>query len=364
MGLLLYLGSDFFNRLTLPSPPRTRFLMKSITIFLTLVASSLLWAEERPATSGKGEAFAAYIENDTRAMGGPGSDQAYSNGFKFSYIFAQDRIPAFAYPSIQKMNFLESIDHTKSNFAISIGHQIFTPNNKGQVNLIPDDRPYAGWLYLALAMNLKDEKQEHVLELDLGIVGPSALGEQVQNEWHRLHGLAPFLGWKNQLRDEPTLQVSYQRRVRVYSQEHWDFIPYYGAGLGNVLIAAHTGALVRLGTSLPKDFGPSRPSAADGDSFVAPTERGPGRRDLSFYGFAGARVNAVAHNLFLDGNTWKDSHNVRKRHFVIDTELGVGAQLLPWSVVWRFVTRSPEFYDSARPASFASLNIVYFFDEP
>lgn len=37
------------------------------------------------------QAFALYIENDSRNIGGPGSDQAYSNGFKFSYIFAEKK---------------------------------------------------------------------------------------------------------------------------------------------------------------------------------------------------------------------------------------------------------------------------------
>ena len=52
------------------------------------------------------------------------------------------------------------------------------------------------------------------LQLDLGVIGPAAGGEFVQNNFHRLIGVAPANGWANQLHNEPTLGLTFERRWR------------------------------------------------------------------------------------------------------------------------------------------------------
>lgn len=113
------------------------------------------------------DAYAIYFENDSRNIGGPGSDQAYTNGFKFSYIYA--------------------------------------PNDTQATNLIVDERSYAAWLYLGFAVSLKAKSTEHFLELDLGTIGPSALGEQVQNGFHSLIGTNKANGWSNEFEQRKEL---------------------------------------------------------------------------------------------------------------------------------------------------------------
>lgn len=191
------------------------------------------------------------------------------------------------------------------------------------------------------------------------MVGPSALGEQVQNNVHDLIGKIRAQGWAHGLRDEPTLQLSYQKRLKVFRSESFDAIAYYGAGLGNVLVGLNSGGIVRYGYNLPDDFGPSRPSSSDGDSFVTPVNKDSTSKK-SLYVFAGARANAVARSIFLDGNSFTGSHRVRRYPFNFDYEFGAGAQVIPFAVVWRFVTRSPEFEEHSKFVAFASLNLVYF----
>jgi hypothetical protein len=82
-------------------------------------------------------------------------------------------------------------------------------------------------------------------------------------------------------------------------------------------------------------------------------------RNWSFYGFIGGQVNAVAHNIFLDGNTFRHSPHVTKYPVTLENEFGFGAQLHRWSYVWRFVTRSPEFKEKREFNSFASISITY-----
>ncbi len=301
---------------------------------------------------GEGEAFAVYFENDSRGLGGPGSDQEYTNGFRFSYIYAQDKVPKWAHSYIEKLKVLDHTpDQAKLNLAISLGHQIYTPNDIVEKKLIINDRPYAA--------NFREETVANFLELDLGVVGPSALGEQVQNNVHDWIGKYHAAGWEHSLHDEPTVQFLYQKRLKVNKSETFDSITYYGVGLGNILVGAHFGGMVRFGLNLPDDFGPTRPSASDGDSFVTPVDTETVSKK-SLYVFAGARANAVARSIFLDGNSFRDSHRVRRYPFNFDTEFGAGAQVMPFAVVWRFVTRSPEFEERSKAISFASLNLVYF----
>lgn len=318
------------------------------------------------AGADEGRALTLYIENDSRYIGGPGSDTSYSNGLKLSYIEADNHVPGWARPFIDSSETLSSaLDGSQSNFSLSLGHQIYTPSNTGTSLLVGNDRPYAAWLYVGLGAHFKDSERSHALELDVGIIGPEALGEQVQNGYHRMIGVRPSMGWEHQLATEPTLQLSYQQRRKFlqFNSEtygpYFDVIPFFGASLGNVAINTYGGGMVRLGTHLPDDFGPSRASSFDGDIFVEPlSETAP---DISLYAFAGGRGIAVGRNIFLDGNTFRHSHHVSKRYFLIETEFGAAFTLRPCSLVWRFVTRSPEFRESDTVNSFASISFSYAF---
>jgi len=58
---------------------------------------------------------------------------------------------------------------------------MYTPENKTRTDVIPDDRPYAGLLYLGLAWNRRIHPQAasyemlDVRELTLGVIGPWSL---------------------------------------------------------------------------------------------------------------------------------------------------------------------------------------------
>lgn len=311
-----------------------------------------------------GRGFIFYLENDSRNIGGPGSDQSYSNGFKFSYIYAEDKVPTWAQPTIDWSDRLEAeLKKSRTNFGVSLGQQIFTPNNTDLATLIPDDRPYAAWLHVGFMAQFKTDTHNHAIELDLGVIGPEALGKEVQNNFHRFIGVPENQGWANQLQTEPTVQLNYQQRLRFLEfrsdeRKYMDIIPYFGGALGNVLIAAHAGGMVRGGYNIPSDFGPTRPSAGGGDNFVAPPSPGIDAK-YSFYGFAGMKGNAIGRNIFLDGNTFHSSHHVTKYPFTMDTEFGFAAQLGRFGAVWRFVTLSPEFEQKSVFNSFASISLTY-----
>ena len=313
----------------------------------------------------EGQGFGIAIENDSRNVGGPGVDQAYSNGIKFSYVYARDQIPRWAPKWLMESNYLrDELAKSKANFGVSLNHQIYTPNNTSERNFIPNDRPYAAWLYAGFSMHVKNDRRSQTLEMSLGVVGPAAQGEAVQNGFHKLIGSESANGWEYQLKNEPAVQFSYQQRLHFFELRnnygpYFDLIPMFGAGLGNVFIGMHSGMMARVGVNLPDDFGPARPSGGETDSFVSPNAS-PTDLKSSYYLFAGLRGNAIARNLFLDGSTFENSHKVTKYPFTAETEIGVGLQIMPVSVVWRYVVRSPDFEEMSGFNSFASIGITYF----
>ncbi len=129
------------------------FLIILLVVFHVIFISKNSFAQKSVAEGDS--AIALYIENDSPNMGGPGSDQAYTNGLKLSYIYANNQIPDWAEKPTQKLKFLgECIISSKVNYGLSIGHQIFGPNNTDCVELITADRPYAAWLYGGFAVSL------------------------------------------------------------------------------------------------------------------------------------------------------------------------------------------------------------------
>ena len=312
-----------------------------------------------------GEAFGFSIENDSRNIGGPGSDQAYSNGFKFSYIFPTNEVPVWA--TLITDHWETAREETKkslTNYGMSLGQQIYTPNDTSRTDYIQEDRPYAGWLYVGFAAHLKTPSHAQYLELDLGTIGPKAYGEKVQNGFHKMINEDPTLGWRNELKTEPTVQLYYQQRSKFFEikqqeKRTFDAVPYHGFAFGNVAINAYVGGIARLGYDLPNDLGPTRPAAEDGDNFMTPGTTADEQR--SIYGFLGLRGNAIARNIFLDGNTFRSGPHVKKYPFVTESEFGFGGSFHRWSVIWRFVTRSPEFEEKSRFNSFASITSTYYF---
>jgi hypothetical protein len=311
-----------------------------------------------------------YMENDKFLAG---SDRHYTNGFKITALsrnLSRDfsEAPALA----EKVVDLLPAEHVnrgaqeKTGFGrvarklgFSIGQNIYTPEDIVTTALVPDDRPYAAWLYGSLAVHLQTERRLDVFEVSLGIVGESALGQEIQNGWHKIIGVDEVLGWENQLFDEPGLIVAYEQRRRFTSEGAsggWgaDFIPHAGVSLGNIATYANAGAQVRLGWRLPSDFGHAliRPGG-DSNTHAAADLRG-----WAFHGFLGFDGRVSAWNIFLDGNTWKDSHSVDKREASIDFFGGLAVRFGRFQCNYTQVYRSKEFYGQDKRDVFGSLSFT------
>ncbi|MBC8009106.1 MAG: lipid A deacylase LpxR family protein [Burkholderiales bacterium] len=307
--------------------------------------------------------FTIYVENDYFT----GTDKDYTSGTKLSWLSGD--LTEWGQTG-WRSGFLAALPFvnrpgTQKNFGFSLGQQIYNPQDQLANPPDPTDRPYAGWSYVELSFISKDESRADIISIQLGIVGPSSGAEKVQTEVHELIDDDIPQGWDYQLEDEPGLNLIYERRYRMAARAvgeslGFDFIPHGGVSLGNVQTHANLGGTARLGFNLPSDFGVGVARGAsvgaspidDLDPRVAPD------RDLSIFLFAGADGRAVAQNIFLDGNTWKDSASVDKEHFVADVFVGVGLIAGRWQLTATVVHRTKEFETQPDPWSrFGSVSL-------
>jgi len=235
------------------------------------------------------------LENDWLG----GTDRNYSNGLRLSWM--SSGLPDGRQSTFFARTLLEPGEEATVRRGFALGHEFYTPEDIEAKEPLPDQHPYAAWLYGEYTNVVERPARFDRLSLQAGIVGPSAGGEWVQNEVHRLIGNDPARGWDNQIDDEPGIVLSYDRRVRAVASTGqngygYDITPDFGLSIGNVQTNARVGVTLRYGRYLDGDYGPPRirPSLGGTDAFRTQSGR--------WYIFAGVQGRAVAHDIFVDGS--------------------------------------------------------------
>lgn len=298
--------------------------------------------------------FSIVTENDLFAA--HNVDRHYTNGIRFGWLSADQeqwaRIREFG-------TYLPMLDSSKSlRVGWALGHNLYTPENKRVSTPILTDRPYAAWLYGAVSLQSESKTRLDTVELDLGMVGPAAFGEPVQDTWHGFIGVDAAHGWDNQLKNEPGFALLFERKWRL----GWEFplaggygfdvIPHIAGSVGNVFTYGATGFVARFGEDLLDDFGPPRirPALPGSGSFRS-------RDSFGWYVFAGAEGRAVARDIFLDGNTFANSQSVSKKWLVGDFQAGVAVVFESVRVTYTQVMRTREFEGQRANDFFGSLSL-------
>ncbi len=303
--------------------------------------------EDASAASGataRRASFTLVMENDKLN----GTDAWYTSGVKL--IFSKPApAPAFVFAPLVAANSWVFGEAGRSRWELALGQNIYEPADESLNPPDPKDRPYAGWLYLSALAVSENRYAQNTLEVQAGVVGPSALGEQIQSITHNLIGSNKSRGWDEQLSDEPGLLIGLSRRWRTPPLELTrsigiDLVPHVNAAVGNVQTYAGAGALLRLGNKLDADFGLPRVRPA-GSAPVPVIRRGSG-----WYVFTGFEGWASARDVFLDGNTFEDSPSVDKKTLVGEFNVGFVLYAIGMRFNATYVKRSEEF--EAQPHAF------------
>lgn len=334
-------------------------------IFLILALLACLMpraarADTATADADPGYQLQVFVENDLLA----GTDRYYTNGIKLGLgvLFQplQDLfkpMPAWLLDQLSKEN-------AKTHFGVFLGQSLYSPRNIRVAENQPFDRPWAAWLYVGGVAQRVEPTRLDTVEIDIGMVGPAALGEVVQSNWHALIGAPQPRGWDNQLPNEAAFSASYLHKRKI-AAGGVELIPHAGVTFGTVMTLARLGGIVRIGQNMT-GFGPD--TIEPGGAMLQSTRLahdGALRAGWEWYGFVGGDYRLVAHNIFLDGTLFHASPSVDRRSRVYDLSAGFALRYKQLNFSLTRIHRSEEFTTAAGGGgsqTFHSLNVGWTFE--
>ena len=169
---------------------RTHLLLRAAAAGWVVCMSAAAW----------GDSLGLYLDNDGRWFKpNHNTDRHYTSGVKLVYGFQ----PNWQWlEDFGKWNFpFFPVDSQETAVAagLFIGQNIYTPDRIDEpLKRHEKDMKYAGWLYTGLFIQRAAGPVMDQLELDVGMVGPSA-GRQAQNYTHRFWAIIRRLDGKNKL---------------------------------------------------------------------------------------------------------------------------------------------------------------------
>ena len=169
------------------------------------------------------------------------------------------------------------------------------------------------------------------------------------------------------MKDEPILNIFYERKWKVLQSQMgrgfaYDLIPHLGCSLGNAFTGANLGGQIRFGWNLPNDFGTFliRPGS---DTNAPMDERDPrlfpSFQRLGIHVFAGVDARAVARNILLDGNTFRDSHSVDKKPFVAHAMVGIGVLFYRFKISYAYVYQTRAYDTQKEEQEYGAITVSF-----
>ena len=275
-------------------------------------------------------------ENASISAGTP-TDRFYTNGLRLGWTSPVGTVPGF----------LVNLGHTlwgdgQQRVAFDLSQQIYTPADTQLVIPDPHDRPYAGLLLGNFSLLSDTDDSRSVLTLSLGLVGPGAGGEWLQNGFHNLIGQETNKGWGSQIQNTPAVELLHERTWRLpigtLGGLETDALPSLTVALGNLRTYLQTGISFRIGQGLGSDFGVPRvrPGQSGGDAYT-PT------RPFAWYFFGGADGQAVAYDLLLQSNPFRSGPHVSPVWDVGELQTGFAIMAYGMRLTLAYVIQTQEF---------------------
>lgn len=175
------------------------------------------------------------ITNDNDLYISTTQDRYYTNGVFLNYSFATDSI---------------SNKLIKKIYSFELGQKLYSPFRANVRDISEHDRPFAGYLYAGAGFkNFYENNSFFGLSGEIGVIGPSAFGEQSMNFVHSIYGFNPADGWKYQIKDAFALNFRADFvQPLIKRSNYFDLNWKNSANLGTVFTDISTGIFSRIGT--------------------------------------------------------------------------------------------------------------------
>lgn len=269
--------------------------------------------------------FTASLENDVFIRsGGKNSDDDYSNGARFEYLF-------------------------DNKFGIAFGQSMYTPPDITIEEDQPGYREYAGYAYLEGSYR---RTPTEFGAIQLGFIGKNSLAEQTQKTIHDWIGSREPKGWDNQIEGHGMEAQAYYKYMYRLIESDWFYLcPSITASAGSVNVIGTPGIFAYFTFNYTPTY--------DGliVTEIRGTDPGFGSWIPLAYLFAGAECDMVAYNYFLDAS----ESTVDKEYFVGEFSTGIGLQIKRFIGKFAYIFRTKEYEEQETLAHFGAITLGWVF---
>ena len=213
---------------------RTSFIfaasMKNSFLFLFLLLPIAVISQEKYTK-------AIHLITDNDLYVSTKKDRYYTNGFFLSYQYASKK----TFKNLEK-----------KIFELSIGHEMYSPFKAIVEDVSLHDRPFAAHLFGSFGMHyVYKNNQTLKMAVQLGVIGPAAIGRELQDFIHDIYGFRRAIGWDYQIKSALSLNVegNYTRFLVKDASNYYDISFLGKARIGTVYTDISAGFFSRIGFS-------------------------------------------------------------------------------------------------------------------
>ena len=202
--------------------------MKHFFFLIIFFISSFIFTQEKFSKEIK-----LITENDLYVS--TNRDRYYTNGFFLNYRYLTDK---------------KSEKLAKRIFEWELGHEMYNPNKSTVEKISEHDRPFAAYLYASFGVNrIYKNKRIFNTTFQVGMIGPSAFGEDVQDFVHNFYGFNNVTGWKYQIANAIGLNFNaeYLHFITKNKTDSFDLTWINKGKIGTVYTNISSGFLARFG---------------------------------------------------------------------------------------------------------------------
>ena len=332
----------------------TMHLLKFFPLIFVFLALPSVARQHRKTKSS----FASFIfENDVFFK----EDDGYSNGVFLSWGYTdRGRLPRRSPAWIKHLidaSYLDAYNRSRRyNVTYNVGNLFQNSNDVSVPELIEADAPYVGMTGWSVKVASYDEQTIDRLSLLLGVVGPISTAKYVQTVVHKFTDARQPEGWDHQIKNEPVFRVQMEKTWRLYDatllNTELDLLSGVTAGVGNYESKIGVGLGVRWGQSLSESFSSSTVFPIEKFSTLVPNRNG-------WFLFANASLNYVANDIFIDGNSFEDSHSVELVHLQRGIAAGVMVNIYHWNLTYNVLYYSDQYETETGVSRYGSIVATY-----
>jgi hypothetical protein len=218
------------------------------------------------------------------------------------------------------------------------------------------DRPITAYLYAGASKHWFYRSENSLsLGVQVGTIGPNALGRQAQEFIHKLGGFYPPRGWEYQLKNEIGLNfnMAYTHFLQRSPFKKLDLSINTGVNLGNTYSGLSTGFTLRTGRmNALNSTAYNRSNLSDASS------------TNEFFFFAKPQIDWVAYDASISGGLFrKDKGPItfNSKPWVLSQEFGLVFAQKRWSAQLSYTFKTQEINSPAKAHQFGSISTYYQF---